>query len=87
MAGTGGQYADADFGAVSLDFMAVDFETASSQPGSVYAVGLVRVRDGRWRASPAARRGPGRLPAGVGGCVGEHPSSVGKSSGSCPSKD
>jgi hypothetical protein len=33
-------------GAMSLDFTAVDFETASSHPGSVCAVGLVRVRDG-----------------------------------------
>jgi len=32
---------------VSLDFTAVDFETANSQRGSVCAVGLVRVRDGR----------------------------------------
>ena len=32
---------------MSLDFTAVDFETASSQPGSVCAVGLVRVRDGQ----------------------------------------
>jgi DNA polymerase III epsilon subunit-like protein len=32
---------------VSLDFTAVDFETASSLPGSVCAVGLVRVRDGQ----------------------------------------
>ena len=47
MAGTGVQCADVDFGAVSLDFTAVDFETASSQPGSVCAVGLVRVRDGQ----------------------------------------
>jgi DNA polymerase III epsilon subunit-like protein len=33
--------------AMSLDFTAVDFETASSQPGSVCAVGLVRVRAGQ----------------------------------------
>lgn len=32
---------------MNLDFTAVDFETASSQPGSVCAVGLVRVRDGQ----------------------------------------
>jgi DNA polymerase III epsilon subunit-like protein len=32
---------------MSLDFTAVDFMAASSQPGSVCAVGLVRVRDGR----------------------------------------
>jgi DNA polymerase-3 subunit epsilon len=32
---------------MSLDFTAVDFMTASSQPGSVCAVGLVRVRDGQ----------------------------------------
>jgi DNA polymerase III subunit epsilon len=32
---------------MSLDFTAVDFETASSQPGSVCAVGLIRVRDGQ----------------------------------------
>jgi DNA polymerase III subunit epsilon len=31
---------------VSLDFTAVAFETANHQPGSVCAVGLVRVRDG-----------------------------------------
>ena len=35
MAGTGGGYADAAFGSVSLNFTAVDFETASSRPGSV----------------------------------------------------
>jgi hypothetical protein len=44
---------EADLGAIlgrdamSLDFTAVDFETASSQPGSVCAVGLVRVRAGQ----------------------------------------
>jgi hypothetical protein len=32
---------------MSLDFTAVDFMTAGSQPGSVCAVGLVRVRDGQ----------------------------------------
>ena len=32
---------------MSLDFTAVDFETANSQPGSVCAVGLVRVRAGQ----------------------------------------
>jgi DNA polymerase III epsilon subunit-like protein len=32
---------------VSLDFTAIDFETASSQAGSVCSVGLVRVRDGQ----------------------------------------
>jgi DNA polymerase III epsilon subunit-like protein len=32
---------------VSLDFTAIDFETASGQPGSACAVGLVRVRDGQ----------------------------------------
>ena len=32
---------------MSLDFTAIGFETASSQPGSVCAVGLVRVRDGQ----------------------------------------
>jgi DNA polymerase-3 subunit epsilon len=32
---------------VSLDFTAIDFETASSQPGSVCSVGLVRIRDGQ----------------------------------------
>ena len=32
---------------MSLDFTAVDFETADSQPGSVCAVGLVRVRNGQ----------------------------------------
>jgi DNA polymerase III subunit epsilon len=32
---------------MSLDFTAIDFETANSQRGSACAVGLVRVRDGR----------------------------------------
>lgn len=32
---------------MNLDFTAIDFETASSQPGSVCAVGMVRVRDGQ----------------------------------------
>ena len=32
---------------MSLDFTAIDFETASGQPGSACAVGLVRVRDGQ----------------------------------------
>jgi len=32
---------------MSLDFTAVDFQTASSHPGSVCAVGLVRIRDGQ----------------------------------------
>jgi DNA polymerase III epsilon subunit-like protein len=32
---------------VSLDFTAIDFETASGQPGSACSVGLVRVRDGQ----------------------------------------
>ena len=32
---------------MSLDFTAVEFETANNQPGSACAVGLVRVRDGR----------------------------------------
>jgi DNA polymerase III subunit epsilon len=32
---------------VSLDFTAIDFETANSQPGSVCSAGLVRVRDGQ----------------------------------------
>jgi DNA polymerase-3 subunit epsilon len=36
-----------DLGAVSLDFTAIEFETANQQPGAVCAVGLVRVRDGR----------------------------------------
>jgi hypothetical protein len=47
MAAPGGRCADAGFGAVSLDFTAIDFETANYQPGSACAVGLVRVRDGR----------------------------------------
>jgi DNA polymerase III subunit epsilon len=33
--------------AMSLDFTAVDFQTASSHPGSVCSVGLVRIRDGQ----------------------------------------
>jgi len=32
---------------VSLDFTAIDFETASGRPGSACSVGLVRVRDGQ----------------------------------------
>jgi DNA polymerase III subunit epsilon len=32
---------------MSLDFTAVDFQTASSHPGSVCSVGLVRIRDGQ----------------------------------------
>ena len=32
---------------MSLDFTAIDFETANHQPGAVCAVGLVRVREGR----------------------------------------
>jgi DNA polymerase III epsilon subunit-like protein len=32
---------------MSLDFTAIDFDRASSQPGSVCSVGLVRIRDGQ----------------------------------------
>ena len=32
---------------MSLDFTAIDFETASGRPGSACSVGLVRVRDGQ----------------------------------------
>lgn len=35
-----------DPGGVSVDFTAIDFETANSHPSSACAVGLVRVRDG-----------------------------------------
>jgi DNA polymerase III epsilon subunit-like protein len=34
-------------GAVSLDFTAIDFETANSYRGSPCSVGLVKVRDGQ----------------------------------------
>jgi DNA polymerase-3 subunit epsilon len=47
MVDPGGWCASADTGAVSLDFTAIEFETANQQPGAVCAVGLVRVRDGR----------------------------------------
>lgn len=47
---------------MSLDFTAVDFATASSQPGSVCAVGLVKVRDGQVTAkSGGLVRPPGGL--------------------------
>lgn len=47
---------------MSLDFTAIDFETANSHPSSACAVGLVRVRDGkvedraRWLIRPPAGR-------------------------------
>jgi len=47
---------------VSVDFTAIDFETANSHPSSACAVGLVRVRDGsvveraEWLIRPPAGR-------------------------------
>jgi len=51
-----------DPGGVSVDFTAIDFETANSHPSSACAVGLVRVRDGsvveraEWLIRPPAGR-------------------------------
>jgi DNA polymerase III subunit epsilon len=48
---------------LSLNFTAVDFQTANSHPGSVCAVGLVRIRDGQVAGKSG---GLVRPPAGLG---------------------